>query len=155
MANFPVAVNVPQNSVYTVDAAQSIGTSGCATCVGLIVVNQNGIKTCAHFDCTVVNSMAQAATAQQAVNAVLLAHFPAVGAVQAIGICSLVGSTEASTLAILQGIAAVYGAPLLQQVIACDGVVATRAGVIRMLQFNDQIPTLPSPANNLASINAG
>lgn len=152
--NYPVTINVPQGSVYTAAGDQSIGTSGCGPCVGLIVVDLDGNKTCAHFDCTIVKTAAQATVVQQEVNSVLTAHFPPVTVVQSIGICTT-AEKEPSTSAILQGIAAIYGGQVLQQVRPTDGLVVNKAGVIKALEWNDSISTEKSAENGFASINAG
>jgi hypothetical protein len=150
MPIFQEPVQVPQGNVNTSLAQESIGTDGCATCVGVIVVDNRNFKTCGHFDCGIPDNGDMNAVRIAAAR-ILAIRFPTDANTVRVGYCTT--SNGNSTTAIIAAITNRYPAPkIVLASRARAGIRARLNGNLRLLQWNDGFAKQPVIDNHLAEI---
>jgi len=148
--DYKTTYNVAQGSVITAQKNESIGTDGCGPCVGLIVVTKNTlIKTCGHFE---VGEKANnhLDKSMKAAEKILEDHFPKKN--ETLGVGYVTTSSEPSTKGIIQAITLHYPGLVILSSDNKTGIVVSKQGGIKVLNFNDNITTKTGDANKLASI---
>lgn len=137
----PLSLAVPQGRCATVGHDESIGTTGIATCVGLIVVDDQNCKTCAHFDVG-KESLGNDVIIGDHTTAILEKSFPSVEKTTRAGYATT--SVEPSTISVVKAIKKRYGIKIEEGSHENLTITATKSGKIR-LPLDSYL--LPAPKN--------
>lgn len=150
MPNVNVNILVPQGALYTATTGQSIGTDGCATCVGVIFSLQDGSRVCAHFDSAIpgTNSVQTDEIINQT-RGIIEANIP--GVVTNVRACTTAPLTQ-STGAIWATILSLYVDATINTNV--NGIYSPIGGGDNYVAGSNQVLGINGPAadNGLASI---
>jgi hypothetical protein len=157
MSNFPLTVNVPEGNLYQARPKESIGTDGCTFCVGVIAVDKDNFKTCAHFDCAIKETGDINSVENQA-SGILRELFPTKETTVRVGYCTTSKHAK-TTNAIINAIELHYGKEKMVYFknnrdfrYRHNGIMSDEKGELRWLEGTDQITTSPGIHNGLAEI---
>jgi hypothetical protein len=140
--------HVREGSLESVPSGKNIGTDGCATCVGIIVIDSDGTQWCAHID----NALDTRSKLVETKAAAILLKLPEKAKASKVGYCTT--SNDVDAAAIIRQIVDRYG----DKVTSPDkkklsSGIATKGGEIFLLAFKDSVnPLEPGPCNHMAEI---